>query len=166
MACNINIINVFGSGEPLNIITVVGNVQDCPAGIDGSNLEVELSCRSANDEGSIKQTADINSVGNWEATFQAPFSLCTCNGQVFVKARCLSVEGCEAEPFNDIIKCDDCPSFNFDGTEDISATTVVAECDVDGSVLVKIKFKFRNDTGLFTKAGVNCGPGGTLVSQD
>jgi len=166
MTCNINIIDVFGNGEPLNSITVVGNVQDCPPDIDGSNLEIELSCRSANDEGSIKLIADINSVGNWEATFQAPFSMCTCNGQVFVKARCLSVEGCEAEPFNDIIKCDDCPSLNFDEGDDITSTTVLVECDVDGSVLVKIKFKFFNDSGLFTQARVNCGPGGTPVSMD
>lgn len=69
MACNIEIFDAFGSGEPLDKITVTGHIEECADGIDGSNLEVALSCRSVDDPQATKRTGDINSVGNWEAVF-------------------------------------------------------------------------------------------------
>ena len=166
MACNVTISNVFGSGSPLNKITVIGTVQECPSDIEGQTLEVVLSCRSFDDEQSIKRSANVDSVGNWTAIFLPPFTGCDCADQVFVKARCLTVEGCEAAPFSGTIKCEECPSLRFNSDDDVDLPVARVECDVDGSALVSIGFKFFNDTSLIIQPRINCGPGGTTVSSN
>lgn len=164
MACSIEIQQIIGAGSPLAKIVVIGTAEDCPDGVEGSNLEVTLSCRSADDPDARVVMADTHPAGSWLAEFLPPLPNCGCGGPVFVTARCLARDGCEAVPVATEIACDTCPQAPF-SDDDVNPVTIEATCDFDGTVLVKIVFTFFNDTSLFLAARVNPGPGGSVVTQ-
>lgn len=166
MACQIDILHISGVGSPLTSVVVTGSVVDCADGIEGSNLEVSLSCRSAADPDARKVLADVHPAGSWVADFRQPLTDCGCGGAVFVGARCLANPSCVATPVAASLPCDDCPRSPFIAADDVNLPTVAVRCDLDGSALVEIGFKFFNDTAAFVQARVNAGPGGTVVTQD
>lgn len=163
MTCEIKINSVNGVGTPLTKVVVSGIAQDCPDSFEGGNLTVTLSCRSSEDPDPMSQTVSVLSTGLWVAEFDAPLPNCNCGGDVWVTAKCLTGEMCAAPPFDGKIGCDDCPEVFVDQDDDID-TSLVITCDMDGSALVKIEYKWINTSQEILAARVNPGPGGTTVT--
>jgi hypothetical protein len=166
MACLVEIHSAIGVGSPLAQIVIFGRVEDCPKSFEGGNLEVTLSCRSAEDPEPKTKVVDVLPSGLWIAEFLSPLLGCACGGEVFVTARCLTDEMCAAAPFLGTLPCDTCPKVEFDAGDDVGLPVVAVECDIDGSALVKINFSWTNDTPNFVQARVNPGPGGVVVTSD
>lgn len=163
MACSIVITGVFGLGQPMDKIRVTGTVEDCPSDVEGNSVLVGLSCRSA--EGPFQERfASVDHEGKWQAIFPGPVPNCECGSEVFATARCVTVADCAAEPFQGRIRCVDCPSLSFGGSDDVQVIDVQVECDTDGTALVSISFNVVNTTQNLVHVIVNCGPGGTKVS--
>lgn len=166
MACLVEIHSALGVGSPLAQIVVTGKAEDCPESFEGGNLEVTLSCRSADDPEPKTKVVDVLPSGLWIAEFLPPLPSCACGGEVFVTARCRTGEKCAAVPFQGTLPCDTCPKVDFNAGDDVGLPGVTVECDIDGSALVKITFDWTNDTPNFVQARVNPGPGGVVVTSD
>ena len=164
MACNIVIDGVFGLGQPMDEIRVAGTVEDCAPDVEGNAILVGLSCRSAS--GPFQERfATIDHEGKWQAIFPGPVPNCECGSEVFATARCITEDGCAAEPFEGQIRCVQCPGLSFDPSgDDVTVLDVKIECDSDGSALVSIKFFVVNNTQRLVHVIINCGAGGTKVS--
>ncbi len=166
MACLVEIHSAFGVGSPLSQIVVTGKAEDCPESFEGGNLEVTLSCRSADDPEPKTRVVGVLPSGLWIAEFLSPLPSCACDGEVFVTARCLTGEMCAAVLFQGTLSCDTCPKLGFGAGDDVGLPSLTVECDVDGSVLVNISFDWTNDTPVFLQARINPGPGGVVVTSD
>lgn len=163
MPCNVEIDAVFGLGQPMDTIRVIGTVEDCPTDVEGNSVQVGASCRSP--DGPFEEVfASVDYEGKWEALFPMPVDGCECGSEVFVTAQCATQSDCAAEPFQGEIHCVECPDLSFGTDDDVGLLDVQFECDSDGTVLVQISFEVTNTTGDLIHVVVNCGPGGTSVS--
>jgi hypothetical protein len=151
--CEIEITHVTGMDTPLSSIVVLGSVERCQPTLEGESIKVQLSCPSetvaARDPAGEFQGifVDANEIvfvdrTNWYALFsRTSISDCRCNGQVFVKAECLSDPDCEATFEVEALQCVECPDVFLE--EDIFTRK---ECNADGTATATFSRTVENNT--------------------
>lgn len=163
MACNIKIADVFGIGQPLNTVRVIGKANECAADPIKNIVSVKIGISCASVDGPYQEMiVAVAADGTWEALFNDP-GRCGCDSEIFITAVCHNDADCAADPFQTRLNCIVCPIITFGiGGDDVVQPQQIT-CDSGGTVLINIHFQIFNPSAVSIAASVNCGPGGIEV---